>query len=153
MSTLLILILLSLTTFLFLVLWTVACHQLCITNIAHGRRLWNTFCIAAFCSFAMIWSALGYLSRLYPHASLAARHIDVVTLTHISNALMMLSGMHIYRALMLSVINKIHAIPRDSDKNYSPTRLKSVRATLNIIELIMAALLGMCYVFAYQFPS
>ena len=148
-----ILILLSVTTFLFLVLWTTACHQLCITHITHGRRLWNTFCIAAFCSFSMIWSGLGYLSRLYPHITVAATHIDLVSITHISNALMMLSGMHIYRALMLSVMDRVHAIPSASDTNSSPTRLKWVRATLNTMELMMAALLAMCYVFAYEFAS
>ena len=99
----------------------------------------------------MIWSAAGYLSTIYPHEIIfshsTVHSIDLVVLTHILDALMMISGLHIYRAFMFTVIDRILAIP---DTTKPP---KYIKLIFNAIEVSLILILSICYLFAYIFPN
>lgn len=138
------------STIIQLVLWIGSCQQFCGSDVLQRHRFWRTFCISGFCTFAIIWSATGYLSRLYPDAIIAghprSHALSLVMLTHILDALMMITGLHIYRAFTFTIIDRISAI----SETVKP--LQYIKCIFNLVEVFLIITLAICYSFAYIYP-
>eukprot|EP01084_Bolivina_argentea_P281761 482169_1 len=133
--------------FILMLLWICTLQQLCITKVANSKRLCNTVLISCFATFAMIYSTLGYLSKMYPNYIIFHNpYITVTTMTHISNAFIMVFGFHIFRAFALAVIHKIYI-------SINMKNSKLMRITFNLMEVCLIIVLIICYMFAYVLPD
>ena len=138
-------VLFSLTSLILLIIWTISIQQFCVTNLTQKYRINRTFIIAFFCTCCIMLNTLRYLSVIYPNVIIAF-NLNCVAASDIFEALIIVTGFHIFKIFNLTTIDRLYA-------PINQQRPKWIDFTYLGIEIFVIAMVLVCYIMEYIYTE